>query len=79
MGLVGDLLQPGVPGWARLGRFGVRGSADAGSREDIALDLPAAQHGGGPCFDNYGSGRPVPPVSVRAALSSGLAQCHLRG
>lgn len=44
----------------------------AGSRrEEVALELLAAQHGGGPCPDSYGSGRPVPPVSVRAAHEDG--------
>ncbi|MFF4500159.1 ANTAR domain-containing protein [Streptomyces sp. NPDC001401] len=36
-------------------------------QEAVVLDLLAAQHGGGPCLESYGSGRPVPPVSIRAA------------
>ncbi|MFI0511967.1 GAF domain-containing protein [Streptomyces canus] len=43
-------------------------SLAASSRhERVALDLLEAQHGGGPCLDSYGSGRPVPPVSIRVA------------
>ncbi|MDT0484769.1 GAF and ANTAR domain-containing protein [Streptomyces doebereineriae] len=43
-------------------------SLAAGSRhEQVALDLLEAQHGGGPCLDSYGSGEPVPPVSIRVA------------
>ncbi|MGW7378520.1 GAF and ANTAR domain-containing protein [Streptomyces sp. NPDC054794] len=41
--------------------------AGSSRRQDVALDLLAAQHDGGPCPDSYGSGRPVPPVSIRAA------------
>ncbi|MDQ0601481.1 hypothetical protein QF037_005826 [Streptomyces canus] len=37
------------------------------AHEDMALDLLQAQHSGGPCLDTYGSGRAVPPVSIRAA------------
>ncbi|TCR15621.1 hypothetical protein [Streptomyces sp. BK205] len=32
-----------------------------------ASALVEAQHGGGPCLESYGSGRPVPPVSIRVA------------
>ncbi|MEU0410543.1 GAF and ANTAR domain-containing protein [Streptomyces griseorubiginosus] len=43
-------------------------SMAASSRhERMALDLLEAQHGGGPCLESYGSGRPVPPVSIRVA------------
>ncbi|MBW8818349.1 MAG: GAF and ANTAR domain-containing protein [Streptomyces sp.] len=43
-------------------------SLAASSRhEQVALDLLEAQHGGGPCLDSYGSGEPVPPVSIRTA------------
>ncbi|WP_328747736.1 GAF and ANTAR domain-containing protein [Streptomyces sp. NBC_00285] len=46
-------------------------SLAASSRhEDVALELLAAQRGGGPCVDSYGSGRPVPPVSIRVAHAS---------
>jgi GAF domain-containing protein len=46
-------------------------SLAASSRnEDVVLELLAAQHGGGPCVDSYGSGRPVPPVSIRVAHAS---------
>ncbi|WP_406126053.1 ANTAR domain-containing protein [Streptomyces sp. NBC_00989] len=38
-----------------------------GGREEVALDLLAAQHNSGPCLESYGSGRPVPPVSINAA------------
>ncbi|MET8075790.1 GAF and ANTAR domain-containing protein [Streptomyces sp. NPDC005303] len=43
-------------------------SLAASSRhERVALDLLEAQHGGGPCLDSYGSGKAVPPVSIRVA------------
>jgi len=38
-----------------------------GGREEVALDLLAAQHNSGPCLESYGSGRPVPPVSISSA------------
>jgi hypothetical protein len=41
--------------------------AASSRHERVALDLLAAQHGGGPCLDSYGSGKPVPPVSIRVA------------
>lgn len=41
--------------------------AGSSRREEMALDLLAAQHGGGPCLETYGSGRPVPPVSISVA------------
>ena len=41
--------------------------AGSSHQECLALELLEAQHGGGPCLDSYGSGRPVPPVSIRAA------------
>ncbi|WP_217213974.1 GAF and ANTAR domain-containing protein [Streptomyces sp. AC550_RSS872] len=44
--------------------------AASSAREEIARDLLEAQRGGGPCLDSFGSGRPVPPVSVRAARSA---------
>ncbi|TXS40589.1 ANTAR domain-containing protein [Streptomyces sp. uw30] len=45
--------------------------AAGGIRREIALELLRAQHGGGPCLDSYGSGRPVPPVSIGAARAAG--------
>jgi GAF domain-containing protein len=36
-------------------------------QQDVALDLLAVQHHGGPCLDSYGTGRPVPPVSISVA------------
>jgi GAF domain-containing protein len=41
--------------------------APSSRHEQVALDLLEAQHGGGPCLDSYGSGEPVPPVSIRVA------------
>ncbi|WP_405872420.1 ANTAR domain-containing protein [Streptomyces sp. NBC_00005] len=41
--------------------------AGSSRQEEVALDLLAAQHGGGPCLESYGSGKPVPPVSIRVA------------
>jgi GAF domain-containing protein len=41
--------------------------AGSGCQEEVALELLAAQHGGGPCLESYGSGRPVPPVSISVA------------
>ncbi|MFJ8631689.1 GAF and ANTAR domain-containing protein [Streptomyces sp. NPDC093568] len=45
--------------------------AAGGIGREVALELLRAQHGGGPCPDSYGSGRPVPPVSIRAARADG--------
>ncbi|WP_406330295.1 GAF and ANTAR domain-containing protein [Streptomyces sp. NBC_00203] len=36
-------------------------------QQDVALDLLAVQHRHGPCRDSYGTGRPVPPVSISVA------------
>lgn len=36
-------------------------------QEAMALDLLGAQRGAGPCWECCGSGRPVAPVSIRAA------------
>jgi GAF domain-containing protein len=36
-------------------------------QQEVALDLLAVQHHGGPCLDSYGTGRPVPPVSISVA------------
>ncbi|MDV9175635.1 ANTAR domain-containing protein [Streptomyces sp. W16] len=41
--------------------------AGSSHREEVALDLLAAQHGGGPCLESYGSGCAVPPVSIGVA------------
>ena len=41
--------------------------AGSSRHPEMALDLLEAQHGGGPCLESYGSGKPVPPVSVRVA------------
>ncbi|WP_328881421.1 GAF and ANTAR domain-containing protein [Streptomyces sp. NBC_00299] len=41
--------------------------AAGGADREVALELLRAQYGGGPCLDSYSSGRPVPPVSIRAA------------
>lgn len=41
--------------------------AAGGADREIALELLRAQYTGGPCPDSYSSGRPVPPVSIRAA------------
>lgn len=43
------------------------GGSTRGGREEVALDLLAAQRNGGPCLESYGSGRPVPPVSIGEA------------
>lgn len=40
------------------------------AHEDMAIDLLQAQHSGGPCLDTYGSGKPVPPVSIRTARAA---------
>lgn len=39
-------------------------------QQEVARDLLEAQRGGGPCLDSYSSGRPVPPVSIRAARAA---------
>jgi GAF domain-containing protein len=41
--------------------------AGSSLRQEVALDLLEVQHGGGPCLDSYGTGRPVAPVSIRVA------------
>jgi GAF domain-containing protein len=41
--------------------------AGSSRHQEVALDLLQAQHDGGPCLESYGSGRPVPPVSIRVA------------
>ncbi|MFJ9627617.1 ANTAR domain-containing protein [Streptomyces sp. NPDC091280] len=41
--------------------------AGSSHREAVALELLAAQRGGGPCLESYGSGRAVPPVSIGVA------------
>lgn len=41
--------------------------AGSSRHEAIAIELLAAQHRGGPCLDSYGSGRPVPAVSIAVA------------
>ncbi|MEV8538717.1 GAF and ANTAR domain-containing protein [Streptomyces sp. NPDC051572] len=43
------------------------GGSTCGGREEVALDLLAAQRNGGPCLESYGSGRPVPPVAISVA------------
>ena len=43
------------------------GGSTCGGREEVALELLAAQRDGGPCLESYGSGRPVPPVSIGVA------------
>ncbi|MFE9765638.1 GAF and ANTAR domain-containing protein [Streptomyces sp. NPDC005808] len=41
--------------------------AGSSRRHEVALDLLAVQHQGGPCLDSYGTGRPVAPVSISVA------------
>ncbi|MGI5455166.1 ANTAR domain-containing protein [Streptomyces sp. CA-249302] len=41
--------------------------AGSSRQQEVALDLLRTQHGGGPCVESYGSGLPVPPVSIRVA------------
>ena len=43
------------------------GGSTCGGREEVALELLAAQRDGGPCLESYGSGRPVPPVAIGVA------------
>jgi GAF domain-containing protein len=45
--------------------------AGSSHREEVALELLTAQHGGGPCLESYGSGRAVPPVSIGVAHAAG--------
>lgn len=46
-------------------------SLTAGSAHgEIVRELLEAQRDGGPCLDSYSSGRPVPPVSIRAARAA---------
>ncbi|KUO01983.1 GAF and ANTAR domain-containing protein [Streptomyces caeruleatus] len=44
--------------------------AASSAHQAVARDLLEAQRDGGPCLDSYGSGRPVPPVSIRAARAA---------
>ncbi|MGI5375710.1 ANTAR domain-containing protein [Streptomyces sp. CA-251387] len=44
--------------------------AASSAHEEMATELLEAQRGGGPCPDSYRSGRPVPPVSIRAARAA---------
>ncbi|MEU6376893.1 GAF and ANTAR domain-containing protein [Streptomyces sp. NPDC046909] len=63
-----DLLAARAAGIMLIDHRGRAVSLTASSHgADVALDLLEAQHGGGPCLDSYGSGRPVPPVSIRVA------------
>ncbi|MBC7272024.1 MAG: GAF and ANTAR domain-containing protein [Streptomyces sp.] len=39
----------------------------SGAREELALELLAAQRDEGPCLDSYRSRRPVPPVALGSA------------
>ncbi|MFC9845428.1 ANTAR domain-containing protein [Streptomyces sp. NPDC060223] len=41
--------------------------AGSSRQQEVALDLLAVQHHGGPCLDSYGTGRPVAPVSISVA------------
>ncbi|MFI6933346.1 GAF and ANTAR domain-containing protein [Streptomyces sp. NPDC050287] len=41
--------------------------AGSSRHQELALELLEAQRGGGPCMESYDSGKPVPPVSIRAA------------
>ncbi|KAB1142687.1 GAF and ANTAR domain-containing protein [Streptomyces luteolifulvus] len=41
--------------------------AGSSGHREVGLELLEAQHGGGPCLDCYGSGKAVPPVSIRVA------------
>ncbi|MFE7269864.1 GAF and ANTAR domain-containing protein [Streptomyces sp. NPDC057623] len=40
------------------------------AHQEMARDLLEAQRDGGPCLDSYSSGRPVRPVSIRAARAA---------
>ncbi|MER5937955.1 GAF and ANTAR domain-containing protein [Streptomyces sp. NPDC001928] len=65
------LLAAQAAGFMLFEEGGTVALAAGGIRREIALELLRAQHGGGPCLDSYGSGRPVPPVSIRAARAAG--------
>lgn len=58
----------GSPGW--VDGDGTASLAASGAQRAIARDLLEAQRDGGPCLDSYGSGPPVPPVSIRAARAA---------
>lgn len=44
--------------------------AAGGHPRNLALDLLAAQHSGGPCVESLGTGQPVPPVLLTAPESA---------
>ncbi|MFG2377397.1 ANTAR domain-containing protein [Streptomyces sp. NPDC048504] len=64
-----ELLSPWAAGIVLIdgGEAVALGGSTCGGREEVALELLAAQRNGGPCLESYGSGRPVPPVSISAA------------
>lgn len=61
------LLAARAAGFMLIDEDGTVSLAASGAHREVALDLLRAQRGGGPCLDSYGSGRPVPPVSIGAA------------
>ncbi|MFE5819259.1 GAF and ANTAR domain-containing protein [Streptomyces sp. NPDC056479] len=64
------LLVAQAAGFMLIDEGGTVSLAAGGTRHETALELLRAQHGDGPCRDSYGSGGPVPPVSIRAARAA---------
>ncbi|MDO0914676.1 ANTAR domain-containing protein [Streptomyces sp. DT2A-34] len=61
------LLAARAAGFMLIGEGRTVSLAVRGAHREVATELLQAQRDGGPCLDSYGSGRPVPPVSIRAA------------
>ncbi|MFD9000548.1 ANTAR domain-containing protein [Streptomyces sp. NPDC059582] len=62
-----ELLEARAAGIMLIDGGGAVSLAGSSRRQEVAVDLLRAQHGGGPCLESYGTGRPVAPLSVRAA------------
>ncbi|MFJ8533190.1 ANTAR domain-containing protein [Streptomyces sp. NPDC093591] len=61
------LLAARAAGFMLIGEGRAVSLAVSGAHREVATELLQAQRDAGPCLDSYGSGRPVPPVSIRAA------------
>lgn len=62
-----DLLSARAAGFMLIDGGRTVSLAGSSRQRELALDLLQAQSGGGPCLDSYGTGKPVPPVSIGVA------------